>query len=140
MQRVSGRAAGTRACRACLPAGFVLCCAAPDFLAGWAAPHCFFAASSLQPPASSLQPSPWRLHPSKHLTPLTHKTTHGWRRWHLWEKHAYVNGHPVPGALWDFGLYFYHNAAELLRRGSGPYYYLPKMQVGGWVGGMGKWQ
>ena len=51
-----------------------------------------------------------------------------------------MNGHPVPGALWDFGLYFYHNAAELLRRGSGPYYYLPKMQVGGWVGGMGKWQ
>jgi hypothetical protein len=138
MQRVSGRAAGTRACRACLPACLRGLSCVVQRRISWQAgqPRIVF----LQPPASSLQPTPWRLHPSKHLTPLTHKTTHGWRRWHLWEKHAYVNGHPVPGALWDFGLYFYHNAAELLRRGSGPYYYLPKMQVGGWVGGMGKWQ
>ena len=35
---------------------------------------------------------------------------------------------PVPGALFDFGLYFFHNAKELLSRGSGPYFYLPKMQ------------
>ena len=46
------------------------------------------------------------------------------RRWHLWEKHVAVDGSPVPGALWDFGLYFFHNARELLARGSGPYFYL----------------
>ena len=39
-----------------------------------------------------------------------------------------VEGRPVVGALVDFGLYFFHNAAELLRRGSGPYFYLPKME------------
>ncbi len=50
------------------------------------------------------------------------------RGWHLPEKHVEVDGKPVPGALFDFGLYFFHNARELLRRGSGPYFYLPKMQ------------
>ena len=50
------------------------------------------------------------------------------RGWHLWEKHALVDGHPVPGALFDFGLHFFHNARALLDAGSGPYYYLPKMQ------------
>jgi len=39
-----------------------------------------------------------------------------------------VDGKPVPGALFDFALYFFHNARELLKRGSGPYFYLPKMQ------------
>lgn len=50
------------------------------------------------------------------------------RGWHLPEKHVLVDGRPVPGALFDFALYFFHNAAELLKRGSGPYFYLPKMQ------------
>ena len=39
-----------------------------------------------------------------------------------------VDGRPVPGGIFDFALYFFHNAAELLARGSGPYFYLPKMQ------------
>ena len=50
------------------------------------------------------------------------------RGWHLPEKHAVVDGKPVAGSLFDFGLYFYHNAAELLSRGSGPYFYLPKLE------------
>ena len=50
------------------------------------------------------------------------------RGWHLDEKHATIDGKPVSGALFDFGLLFFHNAAELLARGSGPYYYLPKME------------
>ncbi|MEJ7635226.1 malate synthase A [Aeromicrobium sp.] len=50
------------------------------------------------------------------------------RGWHLDEAHVLVDGSPVVGALLDFGLYFFHNAAELLRRGSGPYFYLPKME------------
>jgi malate synthase len=50
------------------------------------------------------------------------------RGWHLDERHLPVDGEPAVGALVDFGLYFFHNAAELLRRGSGPYFYLPKME------------
>lgn len=50
------------------------------------------------------------------------------RGWHLVEKHLLVDGEPVPGGLFDFGLYFFHNAAELLARGSGPYFYLPKLE------------
>ncbi|HKK04319.1 MAG TPA: malate synthase A [Gammaproteobacteria bacterium] len=50
------------------------------------------------------------------------------RGWHLWEKHMRVGGEPVPGGLVDFGLYFYHNARALLDAGSGPYFYLPKME------------
>lgn len=50
------------------------------------------------------------------------------RGWHLWEKHMIVDGTPVPGGIFDFAVYFYNNAAELLKRGSGPYFYLPKMQ------------
>jgi malate synthase len=50
------------------------------------------------------------------------------RGWHLVEKHALVNGAPVSGSLFDFGLYFFHNAADLLKRGFGPYFYLPKME------------
>jgi malate synthase len=49
------------------------------------------------------------------------------RGWHLDEKHMLVDGKPVPGGIFDFGLYFYTNAKELLARGSGPYFYLPKM-------------
>jgi len=50
------------------------------------------------------------------------------RGWHLDEKHVTVDGAPISGSLFDFGLYFYHNAAEAVRRGSGPYFYLPKME------------
>jgi len=50
------------------------------------------------------------------------------RGWHLDEKHITVDGKPVSGAILDFGLHFFHNAKELLARGSGPYFYLPKMQ------------
>jgi len=50
------------------------------------------------------------------------------RGWHLSEKHVTLGGAPVSGSLFDFGLYFFHNAAELLRRGSGPYFYLPKLE------------
>jgi malate synthase len=50
------------------------------------------------------------------------------RGWHLVEKHWLLNGKPVPGAFVDFGLYLFHNAAELKRRGTGPYFYLPKLE------------
>ncbi len=50
------------------------------------------------------------------------------RGWHLPEKHLQVDGRPVPGAFVDFGLYLFHNHAELARRGSGPYFYLPKTE------------
>ena len=50
------------------------------------------------------------------------------RGWHLDEKHVVVDGKPVSGAIFDFALYFFHNAKELLRRGTGPYFYLPKME------------
>jgi malate synthase len=50
------------------------------------------------------------------------------RGWHLHEKHFIVDGEPVSASLFDFGLYFFHNAKELLDRGSGPYFYLPKLE------------
>ncbi|MCP8968234.1 malate synthase A [Ectobacillus ponti] len=50
------------------------------------------------------------------------------RGWHLNEKHVQVDGEQMSGGLFDFGLYFFHNAHELLKRGSGPYFYLPKLQ------------
>ena len=50
------------------------------------------------------------------------------RGWHLPEKHLLVDDRPVPGAFVDFGLYVFHNHAELARRGSGPYFYLPKTE------------
>jgi malate synthase len=50
------------------------------------------------------------------------------RGWHLDEKHLTIDGQPVAGAIFDFALLFFHNAKELLARGSGPYYYLPKME------------
>jgi malate synthase len=50
------------------------------------------------------------------------------RGWHLSEKHVLVDGKPVSGSIFDFALCFFHNAKELLARGSGPYYYLPKME------------
>ncbi|KAH0538227.1 hypothetical protein FGG08_005196 [Glutinoglossum americanum] len=50
------------------------------------------------------------------------------RGWHLEEKHFTIDGEPISGSLFDFGLYFFHNAKELMKRGSGPYFYLPKME------------
>jgi malate synthase len=50
------------------------------------------------------------------------------RGWHLWEKHLLVQGQPISASLFDFGLYFFHNAAALKAKGSGPYFYLPKME------------
>jgi malate synthase len=50
------------------------------------------------------------------------------RGWHLVEKHVHIDGRPVSGSLFDFALYLYHNARELLARGTGPYFYLPKME------------
>jgi malate synthase len=50
------------------------------------------------------------------------------RGWHLDERQLMVDGGPAIGALVDFGLHFFHNAAETLRRGTGPYYYLPKTE------------
>ena len=50
------------------------------------------------------------------------------RGWHLPEKHLLVQGQPISASLFDFGLYFFHNAAALKARGTGPYFYLPKME------------
>jgi malate synthase len=50
------------------------------------------------------------------------------RGWHLFEKHWLLDGQPVPGAFVDFGLYLFHNAAELAKRSTGPYFYLPKLE------------
>src|SRR6266571_5177003 len=50
------------------------------------------------------------------------------RGWHLVERHLEVDGRPVPAALFDFGLFFFHNARRLLAQSSGPYFYLPKLQ------------
>ena len=50
------------------------------------------------------------------------------RGWHLDEKHVKVDGKPISASIFDFALYFYHNARELLARGSGPYFYMPKLE------------
>ena len=50
------------------------------------------------------------------------------RGWHLPERHVLVDGEPLSGSLFDFGLYLFHNAEELLARGSGPFFYLPKLE------------
>jgi malate synthase len=50
------------------------------------------------------------------------------RGWHLPEKHVTIDGTSVSGSLFDFGLYFFHNARRLIERGSGPYFYLPKLE------------
>jgi malate synthase len=50
------------------------------------------------------------------------------RGWHLEERHVQVDGKPISASLFDFGLYFFHNAKEALSRGSGPYFYLPKLE------------
>jgi malate synthase len=50
------------------------------------------------------------------------------RGWHLPEKHVLVDGEPMSGALFDLGLFFFHNAIELVARGTAPYFYLPKIE------------
>jgi malate synthase len=50
------------------------------------------------------------------------------RGWHLEEKHFLINGEPMSGSLFDFGLYFFRNAQKLINKKSGPYFYLPKME------------
>jgi malate synthase len=50
------------------------------------------------------------------------------RGWHLPEQHLLVDGEPISGALFDFGLYYFHNAPALLAQGTGPYFYIPKLE------------
>ncbi|HEX6480387.1 MAG TPA: malate synthase A [Ktedonobacteraceae bacterium] len=50
------------------------------------------------------------------------------RGWHLVEKHVLIDGKPVSGGIFDFALYFFHNAKTLLEKGTGPYFYLPKLE------------
>jgi malate synthase len=50
------------------------------------------------------------------------------RGWHLEERHVLVDGKPISGSLFDFGLFFFHNAKAQLERGTGPYFYLPKLE------------
>ncbi len=50
------------------------------------------------------------------------------RGWHLDEKHFLVDGKPIAGGLFDFGLYLFHNAKNLMKNGTGPYFYLPKLE------------
>ncbi|KAG0142810.1 hypothetical protein CROQUDRAFT_662067 [Cronartium quercuum f. sp. fusiforme G11] len=50
------------------------------------------------------------------------------RGWHLEENHVLIDGQPMSGGIFDFGLYFFHNAHETIKRGFGPYFYLPKME------------
>lgn len=50
------------------------------------------------------------------------------RGWHLHEKHVLVDNQPVPGGIFDFALYFFHNAHKLIENGTGPYFYLPKLE------------
>ena len=50
------------------------------------------------------------------------------RGWHLEEKHFTVDGEPISGSLFDFGLYFFNNAEALVKNGTGPYFYLAKME------------
>jgi malate synthase len=50
------------------------------------------------------------------------------RGWHLYERHFRVDGKPISASLFDFGLYFFHNAKRLIDKGTGPYFYLPKLE------------
>jgi malate synthase len=50
------------------------------------------------------------------------------RGWHLVEKHVLVDGSPISASIFDFGLYFFHNAKTLIQNGKGPYFYLPKLE------------
>jgi malate synthase len=62
------------------------------------------------------------------LAPVTATLMVRPRGWHLDEKHVAVDGRPISASLFDFGLFFFHNAAALIAKGSGPYFYLPKLE------------
>lgn len=66
----------------------------------------------------------YKLNLNKHIPTLIVRP----RGWHLEEKHVLVDGEPVSGSIFDFALYFYHNAKETIAQGFGPYFYLPKME------------
>lgn len=66
----------------------------------------------------------YKLNLNKHIPTLIVRP----RGWHLFEKHLLVDGEPVSGSIFDFALYFYHNAKEAIAQGFGPYFYLPKME------------
>ena len=51
------------------------------------------------------------------------------RGWHLPEKHVLLDGQTISGSLFDFGLYIFHNAHKLIKKGTGPYFYLPKLEI-----------
>ena len=53
----------------------------------------------------------------------------GPRGWHLPEKHVLLDGQTISGSLFDFGLYMFHNAHKLIKKGTGPYFYLPKLEI-----------
>jgi malate synthase len=63
-----------------------------------------------------------------HLNPQTATLMVRPRGWHLPEKHVRLGGKPISASLFDFGVYFFHNAQKLVNKGSGPYFYLPKME------------
>ncbi|GAA3477582.1 malate synthase A [Streptomyces yanii] len=67
---------------------------------------------------------PYALRPADELATVVTRP----RGWHLNERHLQLDGTPVPGALVDFGLYFFHNAQRLIDLGKGPYFYLPKTE------------
>ncbi len=71
----------------------------------------------------------WQNERKQHLG-LTLKEVSGFRPrgWHLEEPRIIIDGSPMSGSMFDFGLYFFHNAKELVKRGTGPYFYLPKME------------
>ncbi|MFF7250817.1 malate synthase A [Embleya sp. NPDC008237] len=73
---------------------------------------------------STAEGKTYRLRPDDELATVVMRP----RGWHLDERHVLVDGAPAAGALVDFGLYFFHNAARLLDRGLGPYFYLPKIE------------
>ncbi|MEV4871443.1 malate synthase A [Streptomyces syringium] len=73
---------------------------------------------------TSEQGKPYALKPADELATVVMRP----RGWHLDERHLTVDGRPVPGALVDFGLYFFHNARRLIDLGKGPYFYLPKTE------------
>ena len=51
------------------------------------------------------------------------------RGWHLSEKHLLIDGQPISASIFDFALYFFHNAVELVSQGTGPYFYLPLAEL-----------
>ncbi|MGH8583908.1 MAG: malate synthase A [Gammaproteobacteria bacterium] len=65
----------------------------------------------------------YRLNPGRLATLIVRP-----RGWHMKEKHVVLDDEPIPASLFDFGLYFFHNAKRLIAKGTAPYFYLPKME------------